>query len=200
MCLLFETLKAENGTICNIDYHQKRVNRTFAALFPGKEPVNLSNAVCGLLIPEKGLFRVRITYGAETSKTEIFPYIRRSIRRLILIEAAGVSYPYKYDDRTALTIHAKNLPADSEPLFTVNGNVTDTSFSNTAFFDGEKWFTPDTCLLRGTKRDFYLDNGFMSERRITAEDIYKYEKVSLINAMCDIGDIILNTGDIVGTG
>lgn len=192
MYLLFETLKVENGEVCNIDYHQSRVNRTFRALFPAEKPISIIEAVKTIKLPTEDIHRLRITYDTSVRRIEVVPYVRRSINKLIAFDVENIDYSYKFDDRSAMTAFAQKIPADCEPLFIVDGMVTDTSFSNIAFFDGESWYTPSTYLLRGTKRDFYVSNGFINERKITFADICIYQKASLINAMCDIGDIILN--------
>lgn len=66
--------------------------------------------------------------------------------------------------------------------------ITDTSYSNVAFFDGRKYVTPDTFLLNGTRRQYLLGAGVLTERRITPSDLGGFERVVLINAMLGIED------------
>jgi len=61
--------------------------------------------------------------------------------------------------------------------------VTDSFAANLLFFDGETWVTPDSPLLKGTKRQFLIDQGIIFEKKIREEDIRNYLKVGLINAM-----------------
>jgi 4-amino-4-deoxychorismate lyase len=86
----------------------------------------------------------------------------------------------------------KQLPNthDSDVLIVKNGLITDTSFANIAFSDGNKWYTPDTPLLKGTQRAYYLAQGILTERRISPADLRGFTKARLINAMLD-----LNTGN-----
>jgi 4-amino-4-deoxychorismate lyase len=77
-------------------------------------------------------------------------------------------------------------PEFSDALFVKNGFITDTSFSNIALFDGKKWYTPVTPLLKGTKREYYIENKIIFERKIKVANLDKYWKVRMINAMLDM--------------
>ena len=69
-----------------------------------------------------------------------------------------------------------------------NGAITDTSYSNVAFFDGQKYVTPDTYLLNGTRRQYLLGEGLLMQRRITPSELCRFERVVLINAMLGLED------------
>ena len=74
-------------------------------------------------------------------------------------------------------------------LIIKNELVTDTSIANIAFFDGKKWLTPKTPLLKGVTRTRLLDNSEIFEADIHFRELKKYKKVALLNAMIDF-DII----------
>ena len=57
-----------------------------------------------------------------------------------------------------------------------------------ALFDGTCWFTPASPLLKGTKREYYLDNKMIFKCDIAPADLSKYKKMRLINAMLDLDD------------
>jgi 4-amino-4-deoxychorismate lyase len=99
-----------------------------------------------------------------------------------------IDYSYKYTDRSRLDSLRKPPinSGDSDVLIVKNGLVTDTSFANIAFSDGKKWYTPDSPLLKGTKRALYLTNGTLTERRIRPADISGFTRARLINAMLDL--------------
>lgn len=80
------------------------------------------------------------------------------------------------------------LRGDADEVVIVgNGLLTDTSYSNIALFDGQRWVTPRQPLLRGTMRQSLLDTGQLVERDIRDDEWGRYEKVSLINAMMPLG-------------
>jgi 4-amino-4-deoxychorismate lyase len=85
-----------------------------------------------------------------------------------------------------------------EVIIIKNGCVTDTSYTNICFFDGKEWLTPDTPLLQGTMRRYLLDKGVIREVRIRRKDIQYFKKVSLINAMMELGEIIIPIENIRG--
>lgn len=94
----------------------------------------------------------------------------------------------KYADRSALARLLQRRDDCDEILIVRDGAITDTSYSNVAFFDGRKYVTPDTFLLNGTRRQYLLGTGVLTERRITPSDLGGFERVVLINAMLGIED------------
>lgn len=70
-------------------------------------------------------------------------------------------------------------------LIIKNGYITDSSFCNIIFFDGYKWFTSKTPLLKGTCRDRLIAEGVVSEVEIKTEHLADYSMFMLINAMLD---------------
>jgi 4-amino-4-deoxychorismate lyase len=68
-------------------------------------------------------------------------------------------------------------------LIVKNGYITDTSFSNIVFFDGDKWVTPARPLLRGTMRESLLKTNYIEETDILVNDLKKFTIARLVNAM-----------------
>ena len=82
---------------------------------------------------------------------------------------------------------------DSADILIVKNNlVSDTSFSNIAFFDGNNWFTPSLPLLKGTKRELLIYNGLLNVIDIKVTDIKKnFKSFCLINSMINLSDFVL---------
>lgn len=59
--------------------------------------------------------------------------------------------------------------------------------------DGEQWHTPSHPLLKGTHRQFLIDNGMMVEREIKTDELSRYTKIRLFNAMIHFGEIEFST-------
>ena len=189
MCQLVESLKLKDGIVQNLIYHQNRMNSAMDELFPDAPKIKLATAI---LIPENcksGVYKVRIIYSNLIKKIEIEPYLFRSIQSLKVIHHESVDYHLKYIDRQILQeLFAKRDDCD-DIIIVQNGFVGDSFTANILFFDGEKWFTSATPLLRGTKRQFLIDQGKVSEREIRKEDIQKYQKVGLVNALIDFEEM-----------
>lgn len=189
MSLLVESLKLKDGIIQNLGYHQGRMNRSMNELFPNAPKVNLESAIP---IPENatsGVFKVRVLYGGTIEKIEIEPYIFRIIQSLKVVYHESVDYHLKYTDRQILQqLFAQRGDCD-DIIIVKNGRVTDSFAANLLFFDGKTWFTPTTPLLKGTKRQFLLDQGIIAEREIRETDISGFQKVGLINAMVDFDEM-----------
>jgi len=188
--LLLETIKIEDGTICNLPYHQARCNESRNALFHTQDTLDLSKLIQA---PKQGLYRCRILYRAKLHSIEYIPYIPKNIHTLRIIPST-IDYTYKYADRAIFnTLLEENRDVD-EIIIEKKGLLTDTTISNIAFYDGEKWLTPAKPLLHGTMRAKLIDEGFLTTADIGREILQHCTQVALINAM--IGFKILNHFDI----
>jgi 4-amino-4-deoxychorismate lyase len=142
-----------------------------------------------LSIPDwigEGIYRCRVSYKETIAKVEFFEYFYKHPRRIQLVEDTKVVYPYKFEDRSQFQqLLAANPDAD-DVIIMHNGYLTDATFANLAFFDGKQWFTPDTPLLNGTKRQYLKDENMLAEAPIRIEDLKQFKQLALINAMRDL--------------
>lgn len=185
MCPFVESLKLKDGKIQNLDYHTERLNRSRKEFYPEAEDINLKSL---LIIPEKytsGLYKVRILYGLTIDKIEFESYIFRTVKSLKVVHHESIDYHLKFTDRQILEELFTHRGDCDDIIIIKNGFVTDSFAANLLFFDGRTWFTPTSPLLKGTKRQFLLDRGFIAEKEIREEDIKTYQKVGLINAMVE---------------
>jgi len=114
-----------------------------------------------------------------------------------LVETDLESHDFKLEDRTGFNdAFAKRGDCD-DVLLVKEGLLTDTSFSNIALFDGEKWVTPRLPLLYGTNRDELLNTGKLTEKDISVLELKKYKQIALFNAIIEFGEIVLDTSVIV---
>lgn len=193
-----DTIKLADGHYELIDRHNKRINNTINHFFGFNPGIDLN-----LFLPKpgkykSGTYKCRLTYSNRIESIEISPYIKRTIKKLKIVDlnAADVSaeyrsfnYEFKYQDRTLINSFLTGIDDISDILIVKNGSLTDTSFSNIILFDGEKWITPSTFLLNGVKRRYLLENNKIAEEKVSLDDIGRFQKISLINAMLDPEDI-----------
>ena len=186
---LVESIKLKDGVIQNLEYHQNRLNRSMDELFPGAEKIELVKVIS---IPEackSGIYKVRVLYKETLEKIEIEPYKARSIQSLKVVFHESVDYHLKFTDRQVLDQLFSQRGDCDDIIIVKNGFVTDSFATNLLFFDGREWFTPSTSLLKGIKRQFLLDQKMIVEKEIREQDIRKYQKVGLINAMIDFEEM-----------
>ncbi len=188
--IFLETIKIENGTVCNFDFHQRRLAET-AYLHYKTEPF-LDIKMSG--IPQKlrdKRVKCRILYAEDILSVEFHAYQAKQIRSLQIVEDNNIIYNYKYADRSSLNRLLEKRDGADEIIILKNGKITDSSYSNLVFEtrDGQL-FTPESFLLNGTKRQFLLQNGTISEKEISVNDLHLYERVYFINAMLDLEDNI----------
>ncbi len=197
MFQLFETIKCDNGILFNMEIHQARFDNAFREYFKTSPKINLLECIEIPEFAKVGLFRCRVTYSQQIEKIEFFPHQYRKIKSLKLVDDNSIDYRFKYANRERLQQLSDKRGDCDDILIVQNGCITDSFAANPVFFDGEKWWTPDTPLLPGTQRAKFLAEHKIFECRITPEDIGKYEKAGLINAMQDLDDMpVICTQDI----
>ncbi len=185
MCLLFETIKTVEHNLINLEYHQKRVDRSIRDLFNKNASINLAEEIKVPDYLEKGLFKCRVIYDLEIKKVEFLPYKPQEITTLKLVPCNDLDYSYKFENRQVITKLLELKGRCDDILILKNGLITDTSFCNIVFNDSNNWITPSKPLLKGTQREYLLKKGMVSEANIKGSDIYNFNSFKLINAMID---------------
>ena len=144
----------------------------------------------------RGIYKCRVVYSDKIIDVTFEKYSRRSVHGLKLVYDDGIDYAYKYEDKNCLLSLRERRGHCDDILIVKNGWITDTSFSNIVFFDGHKWITPASPLLKGTKRAFLLAAGLISEDEIAVADIRLFREAALINAMLELGDTVFPSQNI----
>jgi len=189
-----ETIKALDGELFNLTYHQQRLESVLSSI-----NASSTHTLSALLNPPKnGLYRCRVLYDENSIEIEYIPYVKRSVKSLKLVYNDEVEYSKKYENRDLLN-ELFLLRGNCDDILIVKGGlIRDTSVANIAFFDGEEWLTPKRPLLKGTTRQRYLQEEKIVEKDIFVEDIKKFKKVAIMNAMIDFDIIALqNIGDVI---
>jgi len=189
MCQLVETIKCKNGKLENLRYHQARFDLSRMNLFDNEKVIHLREVI---EIPTKfrnGLFRCRVVYSSEIENIEFHPHVFRKIESLKLVEDNSIDYHLKFTDRKKLNELFEKRGDCDDILIVKNGCITDSYIANVVFFDGCEWWTPSTPLLHGTRRAQLIEEGKIKVCRITPNDLHRFEKAGLINAMQDLNEM-----------
>lgn len=166
-----------------LPYHQRRIDRSRRMHYAKSPSLKLVKVLETLEIPSKGLYKLRIEYGAELIKQEIIPYHARAITSLKLVNAEGVAYGRKYTDRSGIRRCLEKKGYCDDILMVQHGYLTDSSYANIALFDGKYWHTPAWPLLRGTRREMLLEKKIIRPSVIRARDLKSFQSIRLMNAM-----------------
>jgi len=134
--------------------------------------------------PKKGLYRCRVVYEDIILSMEYIPYIQKDIKSFKLIHSS-IDYPLKYENRDEINRLFEKKETSDEIIIVKDGLITDTSIANICLYDGKHWLTPRTPLLKGTTRQRLLDNNQIVLADIKYQDIHKFTKIALLNAMID---------------
>ncbi|MDD5373755.1 MAG: aminotransferase class IV family protein [Sulfurimonas sp.] len=191
----FETIKVIDGKVFNISFHQERYESVLNHF-----SINSAKNLQEFIKPPKiGFFRCRLVYGisknSHTLNVTYHEYKKREINSLKLLYSDDISYGFKSTYRDKLDeLYALRGECD-DILIVKNSLVTDTSIANIAFFDGSRWITPASPLLRGTTRERLLREGKIFEEEIHVNDLENFSQVALMNAMIDFDIITKNAKD-----
>ncbi|CAN1211662.1 4-amino-4-deoxychorismate lyase [Tumidithrix helvetica PCC 7403] len=185
MCLLLETVKILNSKLQNIEFHNQRLNSSRKNLFGSDRKLDLEHEIQIPADLKDGIFKCRVLYKEKIEKIEFQPYQIKAVKTLQIVHGDRIDYQYKFADRTALENLKEGTVAD-DILIAKHGCITDTSYANIVFFDGQNWLTPATPLLKGTKRSQLLQQQKIRAEIITLDDLQKFQYAKLINAMIDL--------------
>jgi len=175
---------ATNGQINHLNYHQRRLEKSFQALFGGLNPHQL---IKHLHPPLKGIHRIRVVYDKDQLDVTYHFYQVIHQNNFVLAQA-DFDYPFKYEDRSCFDQLKQKYP-NEEIIFIKNGLITDTTIANIACFIDGIWLTPTTPLLEGTTRARLLDEKKIELADITLERFKKAEKFALMNALTDFYEV-----------
>ena len=185
MYRLIESIKLQSRELQHIEWHNKRFNETRNQLFGIGEAIDLKQVI---RIPDSlsdAVYKCRVLYDKGIDSIEFQPYSPKPVNTLQLVVDDEIEYTYKYENRQAFD-RLLNLKGQADEILIVKkGHITDTSYSNIVFFDGQKWITPDTFLLNGTQRQRLLAEGLITEASITPSNLKNFTAAKPINAMLD---------------
>jgi len=176
-----ETIKALDGELYNLKYHQRRLDET----------VKNSNIILKDVVtpPSAGLFRCRVVYDGKNYEVTYHPYKKKNIKTLKLVFDDDLSYSKKYYDRNRIDTLLRQKSSCDDILIVKNGLITDTSIANIAFKYKNNWITPKKPLLEGTTRARLLESHKILEEDISIKDLENFNQVALMNAMIDFAII-----------
>ncbi len=185
--MFLETICIKNGIVQGIEAHQARMRDTAIRFgFHAPELPDLSAQVPTELRDSQKV-KCSVVYHEQILSITFTAYRQKTIDSLKLVEAE-VDYSFKFSDRSVFNTLLQEKGDCDEILIVKNGCITDTSFSNVVFSKNDQFFTPDSYLLNGTKRQQLLREKRIRETRVTIDNLHHFDKVYLINAMLEIED------------
>ncbi|MEJ5284447.1 MAG: aminotransferase class IV [Brevinematales bacterium] len=198
MCQLVESICFKDYKLQNIAYHNKRFNNSREKLFGIKEDMDLNEIIKIPLNLKQTVYKVRVIYSKEIEKIEFQEYIYKKRDSLKIVFSNEIDYSFKYLDRKNLESLFNQRENCDDILIIKNNRPTDTLASNIVFFDGKKWLTPAFPLLKGTKRQFLIEQNIIYEEDILLEDLKNFKGFRLINAMLEWDEKYIPISQIKG--
>lgn len=191
-----ETIRIEGGKPINLPLHQARMDATRAHFAPLVAPLDLQKWLEASPLSNERI-KARVVYDVKGVRETSFElYRKRDIQSLQLVEDNHIDYHFKSTNRQQLN-HLLTLRKDCDEVLIVKGGlITDTSFTNVAFYDGQQWLTPAQPLLNGTMRQWLLQHNKIKEAHISPASISSFQRIMLFNAMIDAHELELPIANI----
>ena len=187
---LFESIKVVDGKLHNTDWHQMRYERSYKMCYE-KNPLSpLTSQINIPLAKSTGVYKLRISYNERYKKIELDPYKIKEIKTLKVVVNNEINYSLKYSDRSSLLKVYEQKESCDDVLIIKEGKVTDTSYANIVFYNGQEWLTPSTPLLEGTARANLLNEGIIIEQDIHLEDLASFKSFKVINALRSFDEVL----------
>lgn len=186
--LYFETIKCNDFSIYNIEFHKQRISQTIGL------NINLEEYIYP---PTSELLKCKVIYDASgIVEITYTPYQKKKITTFQLVFNDSIEYQTKKVDRTNIEKLLLYKGDCDEIIIVKDGFVTDTSIANITIYYKNQWITPKVPLLYGTTRARYLQNQNIKEMNITPKMLKIATHIGLLNAMIDFD--ILSNFDIKG--
>lgn len=183
MSRLLESIYLKDGQFRNLSYHMRRMKQSSLALFGKEIQGNFENWFDEEQIPQTGWFKCRIVYQAFIEQVEFVPYSEKPVRSLKLVTDNSISYSHKFLDRHQLQQLFEQRGEADDIIIVKDNAITDSTYANLIFRKKEKWYTPTSCLLKGTMRESLLQANRIEEINIEVKDLSAYQSCKLINSM-----------------
>ena len=192
--MFIESICVKDGKAPLLSFHQNRMDRTYQYHFKTDNPFQLESYLEE--VPNNGTYKLRIVYDRMVRQYNSALYIKPDTSSLQVVPATGIDYSFKYYDRSHLEALHEQRNHKDDIIIVNDGLVSDAFYANLVFWDGEEWFTPQHSLLQGVRRQHLLNSKQIKTKKITAEDIFFYERISLINAMLDLEDLMVDIENV----
>ncbi len=209
---LFETLRADNGTVFRLDDHISRLNRSWERLFSEPAPdITWKDVIC-LLIRENSLKEKQVAVKLIMAKDEqengkkvfLAAFLREYRHRLEVLGKKGldlVTYPfprqslladhktlnYFYYYQTGL--YAKAHQADEAIILNPDGSVSETNTAAIFAIENKTVMIPESDHVLGSVTlnsvlTILSDKGYdIEKKKMGHEGFYSYPNIFLVNAL-----------------
>lgn len=196
MFRLVESIQIRDGQIPLLPYHEARANRTREALMGIDKPLLLGEAIHEKGLFKDGIYKCRVVYNEKIEEIIVQEYQIREIKALRLVEDNSIRYDFKFLERPALDVLFQQRDGCDEIMIVKEGLITDAFYYNFIFEKAGRWFTPKTPLLEGCRRAAFIDAGLLCTDDIHVDSICDYDRIHLINAMTEPGNIVITPDQI----
>ncbi|MCF8381475.1 MAG: aminotransferase class IV [Bacteroidales bacterium] len=189
MSQFIETIQYKNGSLQNLKFHNKRFNSCRKTFYGSDEAFDLQELIDTSSFFKDKTYRITVFYSENIDEIRSIEYKKKTIGSLKIVEVPDdFNYSHKYADRSAIDRLLIMRESCDDIIMVRNNLITDISYANLVFYDGSKFITPASPLLKGTKREKLLEEKAMVEEEIKLSDLHLFKYYGIINAMLELDD------------
>jgi 4-amino-4-deoxychorismate lyase len=171
--------------------HNERLQRTQRQYLCQSNEIDLAQWINVPSAFRQGLVKCRVLYDKTITDIQFAAYQPRPVKNLQLVEHPTIDYTFKFENRTLLNELFKQRGDCDDIMIVKNGFITDSYYANLVFDDGFSLYTPNQPLLKGIRRAQLLGTKRIQTAIIRPCDLDSFQKVHLINAMLNLGDVVI---------
>ncbi len=209
-----EAIEWLDGRAQRLEYHQRRVEAAFRCLFPTVQPFDIAAELerfrsgeklyietamhqNNSFFPQVGRYKLRLMFDDQLRNVECIEYHQRRVETLKLVEVHYATTSYKSSSRQPIDAAFAQRGNCDDVLLVRDGLLTDSSYANIALYDGHTWISPRIPLLYGTRRAYLIDHQLIVTDDIRVEDLPRFQRIRLFNALIGFGELELPVDKIV---
>ncbi len=193
---MVESIQIKDGQIPLLPYHEARANRTRMALLGIDKPLHIGEAIQKKGPFQDGHYKCRVLYNEKIDEIIVEAYQIRKIQTVRLVEDNDIRYDFKFLERPVLDVLYQQRDVCDEIMITKKGLITDAYYYNYIFERAGTWYTPKSPLLAGCRRAALIDSGVLHTADIPVDRICDYDRIHLINAMTEPGNIVITPDQV----
>lgn len=181
MYQLFESIRSQGGKLFLMDYHQKRMAKSYRSFYGNSCPFVLDKIIQPVDLND--VYKIQFFYDESNFKIKISLYQSKIIETLKLIEIGEFNYGEKRTNWTLIDHFFEQRENCDDILMLKKGWLTDLSYANILLWNGTHWVTPADPLLHGVQRQYLLDQQKIIAQRIHKNELNKFSHFQWINAL-----------------
>jgi 4-amino-4-deoxychorismate lyase len=180
---LFESIRVNDGQVPLLDFHQKRIELSYSAVFKKVSTYNLKECIEPFL-KKDGIQKCRFIYDDKNYRVEIIDYQLIEPKRIGWLRIdPNFNYSFKFFNRSFFNKINEVYSACDEIILIQNNEITDSTYCNIVIYINNEWILPKSYLLNGVERSRIISKYNFTVAPVSIDKFLLAKEYKLINSM-----------------